>query len=98
MDVVPDGSNVAFNNGGTLSQVLADTALAGVTYTLLVDVGLRKDFPSVGIVELVIGSTVITATGTAPTLGNFSTYQAQFNATSANLGEAIEIRLNSNAS
>jgi hypothetical protein len=95
LNSVPDGSNVAYANAGTLSQTVAATALAGFTYTLLVDVGLRKDFPSVGIVELLVGSNVVTATGINPTSGNFSTFQAQFNATSAELGQAITIRLTS---
>ncbi len=93
---VPDGVNVGYNNGGTLFQTVGDTALSGLTYTLLVDVGLRKDFPVVGIVELLVGSTVVTATGTNPTSGNWSTFQAQFTATSADIGAAIRIQLRSN--
>jgi hypothetical protein len=97
LNSVPDGVNVAYHNGGTLFQTVTPTALPGLTYTLLVDVGLRKDFPHVGIVELLIGSTVITATGTNPTSGDWSTFQAQYTASLADLGEAITIRLRSTA-
>src|SRR5437773_11140249 len=38
-----DGQNVAFSNGGTISQVLADTLAADTLYTLSVLVGDRSD-------------------------------------------------------
>jgi hypothetical protein len=40
---VPDGSFIAYSNGGTISQTLAATVLPDATYTLSVDIGHRPD-------------------------------------------------------
>jgi hypothetical protein len=40
---VPDGSFVAYSNGGTISQTLGVSVLADSTYTLSVDIGRRLD-------------------------------------------------------
>ena len=40
---VPDGSLVAYSNGGTISQTLAASLTPNTTYTLSVDVGRRLD-------------------------------------------------------
>jgi hypothetical protein len=40
---LPDGSIVAFSNGGTISQMLAASLTANTTYMLSVDVGHRLD-------------------------------------------------------
>lgn len=40
---LPDGSIVAYSNGGTISQTLATSLAANTTYTLSVDVGHRLD-------------------------------------------------------
>ena len=52
---VPNGLTVAYSNGGSLSQTVAAVAVPGVTYTLSVDVGFRKDVPDNGTVALMQG-------------------------------------------
>jgi hypothetical protein len=42
-DSVPDGSLVAFTNGGSISQTLTSSVASNTLYTLTVDVGERTD-------------------------------------------------------
>lgn len=93
---VPDGTTVAYTDQGTIYQTVSATVQAGETYTLLVDVGLRNDgFPGAPVVELVIGNTVVTATGAAPPTGGWSTYRATYKATASDAGKSITIQLSS---
>lgn len=95
---VPDGLTIGYTDTGMLSQTVAATAQAGVTYTLLVDVGTRADGFSGGpVVSLVIGGTTVTATGVrAPSRsGNWATYTATYTALAADAGNAIKIQLSS---
>jgi len=94
---VPDGVTVAYSNGGMLSQVLADTVEAGVTYTLQVDWGARADnlFDSSATVALIIGNEMVLATGTAPTPGNWSTYTSTYVGSADDIGKSITIALSS---
>src|SRR5438105_1857893 len=78
---VPDGITVAYSNGGSISQTVAPTVQLGDVYTLLVDVGVRKDFPDPGTVQLVIGGTTfVTAIGIlpAPGSGAWATFTATY--------------------
>jgi hypothetical protein len=76
---VPDGSLVAFSNGGTISQTLSDSLLANTLYTLTVAVGNRLDavtggFATTYIIQLFAGSTLlnsITGSNTTIPLGTF---------------------------
>ena len=91
---VPDGRTVAYSNLGSLSQTVGDTAIAGKTYQLLVDVGFRKDFPNDGTVSLIVGGHSVVATGIANQLsGNWSTYTANYLATAADAERPIQILL-----
>jgi hypothetical protein len=93
---VPDGILVAYINDGTVSQTVGTTPGAGVTYTLTVDIGARKDNPPnafTGTADLMLGATVCAATGTPPTVaGNWSVYTATCISTEA--GDPIVIQLN----
>ncbi len=62
---LPDGSFLAFTNGGSISQTLTGISLlANSTYTLAVDVGRRLDvFPANYSISLYDGSTVLCTTG-----------------------------------
>jgi PEP-CTERM motif len=76
---VPDGSLVAFSNGGTISQTLSDSLLANTLYTLTVAVGNRLDtvtggFATTYIIQLFAGNTLlnsITGSNTTIPLGTF---------------------------
>ncbi len=91
---VPDGITVAYSNGGTISQTVADTATAGTTYTLIVDLGFRKDITDPGTISLIVGGNTVLATGTASQLsGDWATYTASYTATAADAGGAISVLL-----
>lgn len=90
---MPDGSVVAYSNGGTISQTLAASLLPDSTYTLSVFVGDRSDNPITNYsFSLLAGSTVLgTFSGStgAITPGTFQqeflTYTTGSGVTSGNL-------------
>ena len=91
---VPDGITVAYSNGGEISQIVSPLAQAGLTYTLSVDLGFRKDTSETGNVKLVVGANTIIATGAdLGYSGNWATYTASYTATAADAGKPIEIVL-----
>jgi len=94
---VPDGTTVAFSNGGTLSQIVGATVQVGATYTLTVDVGARKNTPEPSTEALVINGNTYLATGTLPPLhsGNWSVFTATYVGTIADAGKPIKILLSS---
>lgn len=92
-DFVPDGLTVAYTNGGSITQTVGATVQLGVTYQLLVDQGVRHDVGDPGLIELVIGSTTIIATGAAAAPGGWSTYTATYVGTAADVGKSIGIAL-----
>ena len=97
LNYVPDGIVVASSNGGTFSQTVSATAVAGVTYTLQVDIGHRNDnFYVTPTVELLIGSNIFTAIGSAPTIGNWATWTATDTALAGDAGAPISIVLIAN--
>lgn len=90
---LPDGDTLGFSDGGTLSQTVGVLSQAGVTYTLMVDVGQRKGGFVLGMEQLQIGSTVVSATGVNPTQGDWATFTASFKALTS--GDPISIILSS---
>ena len=91
---VPDGTTVAYTNGGTISQTVGSTVQLGFTYTLQVDEGVRNDLPDPGLIELLIGlNAPIFATGSPAAPGTWSTYSATYAATPADVGKSIGISL-----
>ena len=93
---VPDGVTVAYSNGGTISQTVGATAVAGVTYTLNVDVGFRHDYPDLGTVALMVGGNTIFANGASPQgSGTWADWTASYTATGADAGGPISIVLTS---
>ena len=94
LNYVPDGPTVAFTNGGSISQTVGATAIAGLTYTLDVDVGFRKDVPDNSLIELVVGSNVVDATGVSnQASGNWYDWTASYTALAGDAGDAISIVL-----
>ena len=88
---VPDGLTVAYAYDATIWQTVAPMSVAGTTYTLQVDVGLRNDLPDPGTVELIVGGIPTVATGLPPPVGDWSDYTASYTAPSS--GQAITIQL-----
>ena len=90
----------------TISQVVSTTALAGVTYTLDVDLGFNLgNRPDLASVFLVVGGHQSTAATPLPSYGltqaqmqgsgNWYDFQTSYTATSADAGDPIEILLSS---
>jgi hypothetical protein len=93
---LPDGPTVAYSNGGMIWQTVAATAQAGVTYTLLVERGNRKDLGNPDAVALYIGSNPIFGSGPGPTEGDWATYTIMYTVGLAEAGQAITIALSAN--
>lgn len=98
---VPEGMNVAFINGGSISQVLGATLTADTSYTLQVDVGDRADTPfPVYSVGLYAGGVLLAEDPglLLPPNGTFLTSTVTFLALvgNPNLGQPLEIRLANN--
>ena len=90
---IPDGITVAYSNDAPITQSVG-TVAANTTYTLLVDIGLRKDEPSsAATAQLLIGGTPVNATGVAPSPGNWSTFTAIYKSVAADVGKTLTIEL-----
>jgi hypothetical protein len=93
--------NVAFSNGGTLTQTLTTNLALSTLYTLHVSVGRRLDssFTSY-LIELLAGSTVIASdnTGLNPASGQFLVSNLTYNSGSSNVlaGQPLGILLSGN--
>ena len=94
---VPEGSCSGAANADTLSQVVAQTAVADTTYALTVDVGDRLDtiFPGFTIQLLIDGAVRATADETDVTVvdGTFASVTTRANTTAADAGKTLEVRL-----
>ncbi|MFM6061995.1 MAG: PEP-CTERM exosortase interaction domain protein, partial [Microcystis panniformis] len=96
---VPDGVQVAYSNGGTISQTLSETLRANKQYTLGVYVGRRKvqGFPGYNI-ELLAGNTVLASNNSInPTAGTFAHVTVNYSSGNSSplIGQALTIRLTS---
>jgi PEP-CTERM motif len=87
---VPDGITIAYTNGGSISQTIGATSVAGTTYTLTVAVGQRTDI-SLGLPteELVVGLTNTIAIGVIPAPGDWNDWTATYTATTSGLPISI---------
>ena len=95
-NTLSDGPTSAYSNGGTISQIVAPTVQLGVLYTLLVDIGWRKDQSGSGTAALTIGGTPILATGTL-IQGTFQTFTATYTGLAADVGKTIGVLLSRTA-
>ena len=79
---LPDGSIVAYSNGGTISQTLSASLLPNTTYTLSVDVGHRLDTPDLYLsnytIELLAGGTILNALSGSTSFITPGTFQSDF--------------------
>jgi len=98
---VPEGVNVAYSNGGTISQVLAATLSSNTLYTLTVKVGKRLDLNFPGyVIQLMAGNTVLAQDNStvSPASGAFlsSTITYQSPVSGPLLGQNLKIVLLAN--
>jgi hypothetical protein len=105
----PPPPTVERAQNASISQIVGPTAVAGVTYTLDVDLGFAKDAEDKALVSIVIGkdsSALAIPLGsdtlTAPAIdakmqetGNFYDFETSYTATAADAGDPIEILLSS---
>ncbi|HXB71600.1 MAG TPA: PEP-CTERM sorting domain-containing protein [Candidatus Acidoferrales bacterium] len=103
-NTLTNGNTILFDEGPTISQTVGATVVPGDTYTLMVDLGQRKDLPLQPFrptVDLLIGGaggTTFTATGTAPVSGGWSTFVATYTGLPGDAGKSITIQLLSTGS
>lgn len=77
-----------------ISQTVVPTVQLGFVYTLLVDIGWRKDTPLTGGAQLLINGSPITGSFvSAPVQGAFNTYAITYVGTAGDVGSAITIQL-----
>ena len=96
---VPDGSIVAYSNGGLISQTLGVSLLANTTYTLSVDIGHRLDgLVSDYAIALLAGDTVLNSlagsNGLIP-IGTFADESFSFTSGANVPSGSLSIRLSS---
>lgn len=92
-----EGDQVGWSSGATLSQVLAETPVAGTTYTLSVDVGDRTDaaFPGYTVALYAGGAPLVQQAGASGSVTNgWTTATVTYTATGSETGP-LEIRLSS---
>ena len=95
---VPNGVTVAGVEGQAdgISQTVAATAVSGATYTLTVNTGRVANCCLFGpLIDLVVGSNAIAATGSEPGYGNWAVWTASFTALHGDAGDPITIELGS---
>ena len=90
-DYIPDGVTVAYTNNGSIAQTVAATAIAGHTYVLQADFGVRHDISNPGFMVLSVGNGTSLAAGTLPVPGSWSTFTASYTALAGDAGGAITI-------
>jgi hypothetical protein len=97
--IIPDGDQVAWSNGGTISQTLSATLQANTKYTLGVHVGRRENVAFAGYnIELLAGNTVLVSNNSVtPAPGSFQYVTFDYTSgISVTPGQALQIRLTSN--
>jgi hypothetical protein len=96
---LPDGDQIAYGNGGTLSQTLSSTLLSSTTYTLTLAVGRRLDaaFPGY-LVSLFAGATLLgSESSLSPLAGDFDISTVTFTSGPSHplAGQPLRIQLSS---
>ena len=97
--VLPDGNQVAWSNGGTISQILSATLQTNTVYTLRVHVGRRQKVAFAGYnIELLAGGNPIASNSSViPAAGDFAPVTVSYTSgISVAPGQALGIRLTSN--
>ncbi len=93
----PQGSQIAYNNGGTISQQLSTTLAANTTYKLSAFVGRRSDlaFPGYNVVLTAGGNVLAFNDSVTPAPGGFAPLNVTYtsSSSSAGIGQALGISL-----
>ncbi len=96
---LPNGNQVAWSNGGTISQTLSATLQANTKYTLGAFVGRRfsESFPGYYIKLYAGGNLLASNNSVNPAAGTFAPVTVSYTSGSSGslLGQALEIRLTS---
>lgn len=92
---VPHGTNVAFNNRGSISQVLSVTLAADTIYNLSVEFGNRIGFDNAsGLLELRADGVTLASTSASSPEGQFSTVSLSYSTVLSDpIGKDLEIWL-----
>jgi len=95
---VPNGVTVAYANSGAVWQTVVNSMVAGVTYTLNVDVGFRTDIADDSLVGLQVGYNYLSgsfvSTNAGPQgSGSWVPYTASLTATAADAGQILSVVL-----
>ena len=96
--IIPDGNQIAWSNGGTISQTLSATLQANTVYTLGAFVGnrLSLNFPGYNIGLYAGGNLLASNSGVTPADGTFAPVTVSYTSgISVTPGQALEIRLTS---
>ena len=99
---VPDGNQILYLDGGSVSQTLSSVLTGGDTYTLSIDVGHRSDgsWSSDYTIALLAGSiTLVSGGGFDPGAGLWGAYTLSYTATagSPSLGQSLAVELSLNS-
>jgi hypothetical protein len=95
---IPDGNQIAWSNGGTISQTLSATLQTNTVYTLSAFVGnrLSLDFPGYNIELYAGGNLLASNSGVTPADGTFAPVNVSYTSgISVTPGQQLEIRLTS---
>jgi hypothetical protein len=95
---LPNGNQVAWSNGGTISQTLSATLQTNTVYTLSAFVGnrLSLNFPGYNIGLYAGGNLLASNSGVTPADGTFAPVTVSYTSgISVTPGQALEIRLTS---
>lgn len=93
-DALSDGPVSAYTSIPCIEQTVGATVQEGVTYTLLVDVGWRKDASPTGVPRLKVNGVFYDGVGT-PILGGWAPFTATYVGEAADVGAPITICLSS---
>jgi hypothetical protein len=93
-DSLSDGPTSAYTSIPGIEQTVAAAVQAGVTYTLLVDVGWRKDAALTGVPRLRVNDLYYDGVG-APLLGGWATFTTTYVGRPEDVGLPITIFLDS---
>lgn len=94
-DTLSDGPTSAYCNNGSIQQITGITVQAGLTYTLTVDVGWRKDAGPTGFPRLLVNGVYYDpAPGTA-VFGGWAPFTTTYVARPQDVGASITIVLSS---